>query len=94
MKVFTSIVLFSLFSTFTFAQDSFTQQEIESLFLKDSQPLELIALSDEEMKTTEGAWVPLLALRVGMGLTFTNLTYLNAPGPKDPVYSGRPWKFW
>ncbi len=46
------------------------------------------------MKTTEGAWVPLLALRVGMGLTFTNLTYLNAPGPKDPVYSGRPWKFW
>ena len=45
------------------------------------------------MKTTEGAWVPLLALRVGMGLTFTNLTYLNAPRPQDYIYHGRPWLY-
>ncbi len=44
--IFGFLISFIFLSTFIFAQDSFTQQEIESLFLKDSQPLELIALSD------------------------------------------------
>ncbi|AWI34084.1 hypothetical protein [Helicobacter apodemus] len=62
--IFSFLVSFTFLSTLTFAQDSFTQQEIESLFIQDSKPLELIALSNEEMKTTEGAWVPF----VGAGL--------------------------
>ena len=45
--IFSFLISFTFLSTFIFAQDSnFTQQEIESLFIQDSQPLELIALSD------------------------------------------------
>ena len=64
--IFSFLIFIGFLSNLTFAQDSFTQQEIESLFIQDSQPLELIALSDEEMKTTEGAWVP-FAVRIGIG---------------------------
>lgn len=66
--IFGFLISFTFLSTFIFAQDSnFTQQEIESLFIQDSQPLELIALSNEEMKTTEGAWLPYMAVRMGFG---------------------------
>ncbi len=66
--IFSFLIFIGFLSTLTFAQDSnFTQQEIESLFIQDSQPLELIALSDEEMKTTEGAWLPYMAVRMGFG---------------------------
>ncbi len=45
--IFGFLIFIGFLSTLTFAQDSnFTQQEIESLFIQDSQPLELIALSD------------------------------------------------
>ncbi|WP_194145614.1 hypothetical protein [Helicobacter apodemus] len=44
--IFGFLISFTFLSNLTFAQDSFTQQEIESLFIQDSQPLELIALSD------------------------------------------------
>ncbi len=44
--IFSFLIFIGFLSTLTFAQDSFTQQEIESLFIQDSQPLELIALSD------------------------------------------------
>ncbi|AWI34811.1 hypothetical protein [Helicobacter apodemus] len=56
------------------------------------------ALSDEEMSKVVGgmqeARIYPLLIRVGTSLMITNLTYLNAPRPQDPVYSGRPWKFW
>ena len=44
--IFGFLISFIFLSNLTFAQDSFAQQEIESLFIQDSQPLELIALSD------------------------------------------------
>ena len=44
--IFSFLIFIGFLSNLTFAQDSFTQQEIESLFIQDSQPLELIALSD------------------------------------------------
>ncbi|AWI34794.1 hypothetical protein [Helicobacter apodemus] len=73
--IFSFLVSFTFLSTLTFAQDSFTQQEIESLFIQDSKPLELIALSNEEMKTTEGAWLPLLALSTGYN---RDLSFISA----------------
>ena len=75
--IFSFLISFTFLSTFIFAQDSnFTQQEIESLFIQDSQPLELIALSDEEMKTTEGAWLPFVSIMGGaIGSGIGNIAY-------------------
>jgi len=36
--------------------DAFTTSEMASLFEQDAQPLQLAALSEQEMQTTEGAW--------------------------------------
>jgi len=36
--------------------DAFTSTDMASLFEQDAQPLQLAALSEQEMKTTEGAW--------------------------------------
>jgi len=36
--------------------DAFTSTEMASLFEQDAQPLQLAALSGEEMRTTQGAW--------------------------------------
>ncbi|MDE5602301.1 MAG: hypothetical protein K2I71_00030 [Helicobacter sp.] len=86
MKIFSSIVFFSLFSIFAFAQDSFTQEEIESLFIKDSKPLELIALSNEEMRTTEGAWLPFVGAFVGGSMYgIRNFAY--------QIKRNRPWSW-
>jgi hypothetical protein len=37
---------------------AFSQQDISSLFNQAGQPMQLAALSDVEMRDTEGAWFP------------------------------------
>lgn len=37
---------------------TFSQQDIGSLFDQAGQPMQLAALSDVEMRETEGAWIP------------------------------------
>lgn len=37
---------------------AFSQQDIGSLFDQAGQPMQLAALSDVEMRETEGAWIP------------------------------------
>ncbi len=90
--IFSFLIFIGFLSTLTFAQDSFTQQEIESLFIQDSQPLELIALSNEEMKTTEGAWLPYMAVRMGFGAFYGGVHNIAYQIGKNQGWSWRSFR--
>lgn len=64
---------------------SLSQADAAFLFTANANNLNVVALSDEEMGVAAGEFWPIL---MGLGLSF--LSYLNAPAPNDPIYSGKP----
>jgi len=65
--------------------DTFSTSEIVSLFEQDTQPLQLAALSGQEMKETEGAWGPWGAAIGGV----SELAGYTA----QTMISGEPWSW-
>ncbi|WP_300451318.1 hypothetical protein [uncultured Helicobacter sp.] len=57
--------------------------DMEALFASNN--VNAVILSQEEMEAAAGEFWPIL---IGLGFTF--LSYLNAPAPGDPIYTGRP----
>lgn len=47
---------------------TFSQTDIDKMFRQDAHPVQLAALSQQEMKETEGAWVPQTVGAIG-GMT-------------------------
>ena len=64
---------------------SLSQADANFLFASNASHLNVVDLSDEEMGVAAGEFWPIL---MGLGLSF--LSYLNAPAPNDPIYSGKP----
>ena len=55
----------------------FTTADTQMLFEQDARPMQLVALSQQEMKETEGAFIPFL-IAAGIGAGFGLITY-SAP---------------
>jgi len=65
--------------------NAFTAQDMASLFEQETQPLQLAALSEQEMKSTEGAWGPWgAAIGAVSGL---------AGYTTNTMISGEPWSW-
>jgi len=60
-----------------------SETDVSLIFEADAEPMQLAALSPQEMKETEGAWIPVWAGVVGGGFNAYN-TYSNG-GSWGPV---------
>jgi len=65
--------------------NAFTAQDMVSLFEQGTQPQQLVVLSEQEMKTTEGAWGPLGAAIGGISGLAAYTT--------ETMISGEPWSW-
>lgn len=61
----------------------FEANELSAAFEQSAEPMQMLALSEQEMKDTEGAWIPVWAGVVGGGFNAYN-TYSNG-GSWGPV---------
>ncbi|PAF42018.1 hypothetical protein [Helicobacter sp. 11S03491-1] len=46
----------------------------------------VVLLDNDEMKHTQGEFWPLL-INIGIGLAISGISWLNAPGPNDHIYT-------
>ena len=85
--VFAILVFFAL-SNFTFAKDvNFaTISKADTQFLFKDKSVKIVALNENELKDTKGAWWPIF-----WGLTLYSVKYLNAPSINDKLYKGHPF---
>lgn len=73
--------------TSEFSEQSISKTDSEFLFKNNSA--NVVALSSDEMKATEGEFLFGLAFRA---LTVYSLSYANAPTYGGRIYSGKVWK--
>lgn len=67
---------------------TFSQQDIGSLFDQAGQPMQLAALSDVEMRETEGAVAPLVAIGVMTGTRFIAQRFVTQRVAQQMVQRG------
>ena len=71
------------------AVESQTLSQSDKEFLFASNEAKTQVLSEQEMSETRGEFFPIL-IKLGVMLAVSTISYLNAPGPNDPVYHGKP----
>lgn len=75
---------------------AFSQTDINALFVHSGQPMQLAALSQQEMKETEGAWVPMFLLGVRAMPLAMGVYHSSAYMPAYHLVTGmrQTWRRW